>query len=153
MLIAMAAILGAGAVALGIGAFVHQRHHAARPPRATPVDATAPLKKAVALLASPQSERFPLAGSVGRLVLVVDDHGDGLLVVRNLGIAPAGRAYQAWVVPPGASAVPAARFAGGDRVVLLGRRVVQGARVAVTLERAGVREPTRQLRLVARRPS
>jgi hypothetical protein len=113
------------------------------------VDVTAPLRRAVTVLASPLSKRFPLSGSVGRLVLVVDEQEHGLLVVRNLGSAPAGLAYQAWVIPPGTSPKPAARFAGGNRVVWLGRRVVHGARVAVTLERAGARAPTRRLRLVA----
>jgi anti-sigma-K factor RskA len=149
LLIGMAALLGAGALALGTWTFAHQ-HRASSPPRPAPVDVTAPLRRAVGVLASPRSVRLPLNGSVGRLVLVVDEQGRALLVVRNLGAPPAGKAYQVWVIPPGRRPVADVRFAGGARVALLRRRVVHGGRVAVTLERPGVRTPTRRLRLVTR---
>jgi hypothetical protein len=93
-----------------------------------------------------------LRGSVGRLVLVAADDR-ALLVVDGLGRAPAGRAYAAWVIPPG-SATPfaAATFDGSQRLVPLTRAVPPGARVGVTLEDAGgVERPTRPLRLVAER--
>jgi anti-sigma-K factor RskA len=148
-------VLGAGALALGGWAFVRQhRTTTPVPPRPVRVDPAAPLRRAVRLLASPRSERLPLARSAGRLVVVLDEHGSGVLAVQNLGRAPAGLAYEAWVLPPGGAPAPAALFAGGaDQVVRLRGRVDHGARVAVTLERAdGAPAPTRRVRLVARRP-
>jgi hypothetical protein len=87
-------------------------------------------------------------------VVVLDDQGSAFLLVRGLGRAPAGLAYEAWVIRHGTKPAPAAVFAGGaDTVVWLRRRVERGARVAVTLERAaGAPAPTRRLRLVAQRP-
>lgn len=151
-LIGVATLLGVGALALGGWAFVRQ-HRTTTPVPALPADTAAPLRRAVTLLASPRSEHLPLARSAGRLVVVLDERGSALLVVRNLGRAPTGLAYEAWVIPQGAKPAPAALFGGGaDRVLWLRGRVGHGARVAVTLEDAGgVSAPTRRLRLVARR--
>jgi anti-sigma-K factor RskA len=151
-LIALAMLLGVGALVLGGWAFARQ-HRSTGPSKPVPVATRTPLPRAVALLASPRSERLPLARSAGRLVAVLDRRGSALLVVRNLGHAPVGRTYQVWVITPGAKPAPAASFAGGaEQVVWLRGRVEHGARIAVTLERAtGASAPTRPLRLVVRR--
>src|SRR5262249_56465734 len=111
----VALLPGTGAVARGGGGFAREPRGGARPPQPVRVQSArvqssraqpaTPLSRAVSLLASPQSERLPLAGSVGRLVLVLDDQGRGLIAVRDLGPAPAGRAYEAWMISPGARPV------------------------------------------------
>jgi len=116
---------------------------------------SAQLDEALTILAAPRSDRVPLHGSLGRIVLVAAPDGAALLALDGLGVAPAGREYEAWVVAPG-SATPAAAgtFDGSRRLVLLTRRAPPGARVAVTLEAdGGVSRPTRPLRLVAELPA
>jgi anti-sigma factor RsiW len=78
----------------------------------------------------------PLAGAAGSLV--VNGDGRAALVVAGLKAAPSGKTWEAWVIDDG-RARPAALFAGGGRttVVQLGRTVPRGARVGLTLERAG----------------
>lgn len=112
------------------------------------------LDAALAILASPGAERLPLRGSVGRILLVATDRG-AVLSLDGLGAPPAGRAYEAWVIPPGsATPRPAGTFDTSERVVLLTRPVLPGARVGVTLEAAGGAErPSRPLRVVAERAS
>jgi hypothetical protein len=151
---ALAVLIGSGALALGGWEFVRQHDDTSAPPPATHrVDAAAPLRRAVAVLTAPGSQWLPLAHSVGRLALVVDPLGHGVLVVRELGPAPAALAYQIWVVPHGGQPNPDARFTGGKRIVTLRQRLGHGALVAVTLERStGVRAPTRPLRLAATAP-
>jgi len=111
------------------------------------------LDRALSLLGAPDAERVPLRGSLGRIVLVARPDGEALLALNGLGAAPAGREYEAWVVPSGsATPVPAGTFDGTNRIVLLTRPAPPGARVAVTLEAdGGVERPTRPLRLVAER--
>jgi hypothetical protein len=111
------------------------------------------LDRALAVLGSPSAERLPLRGSVGRIVLFAAPNGAALLALDGLGAAPDGRAYEAWVVPPGsATPLPAGTFDGSHRIVPLTRRVPAGALVAVTLEtEGGAERPSRPLRLVAQR--
>jgi hypothetical protein len=113
----------------------------------------AQLDRALSLLAAPGTERIPLAGSVGRVVLVAGRDGAAVLSLTGLGSAPQGYDYEAWVVPPGsATPVPAGTFDGSERLVLLSRPAPPGSRVAVTLEaNGGADRPTRPLRLVAER--
>ncbi|MGH3014618.1 MAG: anti-sigma factor [Gaiellaceae bacterium] len=99
-------------------------------------------EEAVAVLAEPDARRIPLDGAEG--MLVVDDSGEGWLVLRGLESAPSARTYEAWVIEDG-EAVPAGLFGGGgvSTVVPLTVPVPEGAVVAVTLEQAGgVEQPT-----------
>ncbi|GEM_PF-2797136 len=113
------------------------------------------LDRALAVLADSRAVRLPLRGSVGRLALVVAPDNNAVLALDGLGLAPPGREYEAWVVPPGsATPVSAGTFDASDRVVLLSRPVPPAALVGVTLEATGGADrPTRPLRLVAERPS
>lgn len=79
----------------------------------------------------------------GKLVVTAD--GTAALIVRNLGSAPPGRTYEAWV-SAGGSPEPAGVFVGGsDAALPLERRVQRGAGVLVTVEKAGgVDAPTTQ---------
>ena len=113
------------------------------------------LQQAVALLADPGSERIQFAGSIGRLVLLVGETGDGVLVLNGLGPAPEGKTYQAWLTPPGpGETVPAGLFDGSEQFVPLTRPVDRGAQVSVTLEdEGGVEMPSKAPRLYAVRPA
>jgi anti-sigma-K factor RskA len=103
--------------------------------------------RALAILGAAGSRAVSLTGADGRLV--VSSAGDAALVVRNLPTAPAGKAYEIWVIEGTAAPLPAGLFPGGrTNVVALTRRVPVGARVAVTLERArGSARPTGELLL------
>ncbi|MGH3056908.1 MAG: anti-sigma factor domain-containing protein [Gaiellaceae bacterium] len=99
-------------------------------------------EEAVSVLAEPDARRIPLDGADG--MLVVDESGEGWLVLRGLESAPAEQTYEAWVIE-GEEAAPAGLFAGGgvSTVVPLTIPVPEGAVVAVTVERAGgVDQPT-----------
>jgi len=78
-----------------------------------------------------------LAGAAGS-VITADDGGNGVLVLSNLRRAPQGKTYEAWVIE-GSTARPAALFQAGPGTVTvrLSERVPRGARVGVTVERAG----------------
>ena len=83
------------------------------------------LESSVAVLASPRAVRVPLTASARRLVLVVGDRNEAVLLVRGLGRAVDGRAYQAWVKRPGsARQLPAGLFDGADGVVRLTQPVL-----------------------------
>jgi anti-sigma-K factor RskA len=71
--------------------------------------------------------------------ITVDRQGAATLTASGLGAAPAGKTYEAWVIPSsGAPARPAGLFAGGaTTTVHLKGTVPQHAVVAVTVERAG----------------
>ena len=152
-LLGIAAIVGLVAVGLGTYAFASRdtRTKTVTVTVATPAAPT--VRQALALIASQTTERIPLAHSVGRIVLTVTPDGRALLVVHGLGRAPAGRSYQAWVIPPGKTVpVSAALFRGAELVVPLGPVVERGAVVAVTLERAGgAPGPSHAPTLVAKR--
>jgi len=79
-----------------------------------------------------------------RLAISVATAGDvSQATVSGLDEAPAGKAYELWVIQ-GGKPKPAGLFDGGDKqVVTLTRPAPQGSTVAVTLERAaGARAPT-----------
>ena len=141
--------IATGLVALGLGAWaiVSAADDPARSADRPELD------RSLSLLGAPDAERVPLRGSVGRIVLVARPDGAALLALNDLGLAPHGREYEAWVVPSGsATPVAAGTFDGSERIVLLSRPAPPGARVAVTLETAGgLERPTRPLRLVAER--
>ena len=96
---------------------------------------------ALAVLASEDARRIPVAGRNG--ALVVAPTGEAALVVSGLGPAPEGKTYEAWVIEEGTPR-PAGLFRGGGRVVVpLERPVPRGAVVAVTVEpEGGVERPT-----------
>ena len=149
-LAALAIATGVAAVGLGVWAVVSEMRSG--PEAASP--ALPGIERALAVLADARAERYPLQGSVGRIVLVVDRRDRAVLTLDGLGRAPSGSRYHAWLVAPG-SAVPVAvaMFDASSRVVPLAQRVLPGARVAVTLERAtSATRPSRTLRLVALRP-
>jgi hypothetical protein len=131
-LAAFAALAGVLAIAVGAWAFVSSATDDGQPAEVV-VE-----QDLVSLLAKPDTERIRLRGSVGRIVLVAGAGGEAALVLDGLGIAPAGRSYQAWVTRPGAARpVSAAVFGGGETAVPLAGPVPTGTIVAVTLERAG----------------
>jgi hypothetical protein len=75
---------------------------------------------------------FPLRGAQG--ALLVASNGEAVLVVRRLPPAPAGKAYEVWVLTRG-RAMRAGILRGS--IVELSRAVPPGGRVAVTVEHAG----------------
>jgi Anti-sigma-K factor rskA, C-terminal len=111
------------------------------------------VQQVVSLLSKPSTERIPLQGSSGKIVLVVGARGYGVLVLDGLSPAPAGKTYQAWVIRPNADTPQsAAVFSARDVVVPLTTAVPPGAAVAITLEKAGgVQAPTQTPKLVAKR--
>jgi Anti-sigma-K factor rskA len=150
-LASLAAVAGLLAIALSswaVAVTAGDSEDSAVPSSASSID-----RRLVTLLAQPGTERFPLKGSVGRIVLAVSAQGRGMLVLDGLGRSPAGRAYQAWLLRPGVIAgASAAVFDGSRMLVPLRGGVPMGATVAVTLERAGgAPAPTRTPRLLARR--
>src|SRR5439155_23844870 len=126
---AAAAVAAAAAIVLGVWASsLHDSLALERARRAAE-------SRAVAVLSSPGARRYPLIGAQG--TLAVTPAGEAALVVSSLRPAPGGKSYEAWVVA-GGEPQPAGVFSGGGRTTLaLTRRVPRGARVAVSLERAG----------------
>ena len=85
-------------------------------------------------------EAVPLRGAVGSVV--VARHGQATLVVSGLPRVPASKTYEVWVMR-GRTAQPAGLFASSTASIRLTRSVPRGAKVAVTLERAGgAQQPT-----------
>ena len=111
------------------------------------------VQQVVSLLSKPSTERIPLQGSSGKIVLVVGARGYGVLVLDGLSPAPAGKTYQAWVIRPNSDTPQsAAVFSARDVVVPLTTAVPPGGAVAITLEKAGgVKAPTQTPNLVAKR--
>ena len=77
-----------------------------------------------------------------------------LLIATNLPPAPAGKAYEMWVIPKGANPVPAGTFqsqADGTAMhVRTGPVDINGVTIAVTLEdQAGAAQPTLPILFVA----
>jgi anti-sigma-K factor RskA len=146
---ALAAVAGLLALALGIFAFLAALDRDGPSAAAAARDSG----RALGLLSKPSTERVPLAGSQGALVLAVGSGGRAVLVLRGLEPAPSGKTYEAWVLDPaGGARDPAGLFSGGERIVELTRPVPVGASVAVTVEDAvGSDTPTQRLSLVARR--
>jgi anti-sigma-K factor RskA len=78
-----------------------------------------------------------LSGGPTRQLAVSVDGGVARATVSGFDPAPAGKAYELWVIE-GKTPRPAGLFAGGDeQVVVLTRPAPNGSTVAVTLERAG----------------
>jgi hypothetical protein len=160
-LVVPAVLVGLAAVALATWAFVAAIRAAddpSPPPevRRVVVHRAEPgVGPALALLARPTTERVPVAGSLGRILLAITPGDRGFLVVRGLGLPPSGRVYRAWLIPPaGRSIRSAASFTGKTALVPLRGRVGEGAAVAITVEHAGSSStgPSRTPRLVAVRP-
>ncbi len=93
-------------------------------------------EQTLAVLGDPAARTAQLVGANGRLVVSSD--GSGALVLAGLQPAPEGKTYEIWVIENNAPR-PAGLFEGArdKRVVGLTRRVPRGAKVAVTIERAG----------------
>jgi anti-sigma factor RsiW len=124
---AAAVAVAATAAAVALGIWAATLRHSLSDERA-----------ATRVLADPRARHVPIAGRPGELV--VAPSGEAVLTV-DLPRPPAGRTYEAWV------ADPAVRRAGtfSGRTTTLDVRVARGAKVMVTLERAGgVDAPTRQ---------
>ena len=109
------------------------------------------LNEAFAILNQPDAKQVVFGGAApqpprGRVFL--DPSRGVLLLASNLPPAPAGKAYEMWVIPKGGKPVPAGLFQsaqdGTALYVLPGAVNVAGtAAVAVTLEpAAGVPQPT-----------
>jgi anti-sigma-K factor RskA len=79
----------------------------------------------------------PLSGHPGMIELA--PNREAVLVVERLPAAPAGKTYEAWVIPHGGAPHRAGTFAGGGPMTMLklGMRVPRDAVVAATLERSG----------------
>ena len=116
--VAVAAVALGVAVGLGVwAASLHSRLHSTQALRALPVQ-----------------------GANGSVIVGRD--GSAALVVSGLRPAPAGKTYEVWVMR-GTNAQPAGLFATSHGTVRLTRALPDGARVGVTLERAGgVARPT-----------
>lgn len=100
-------------------------------------------RAAAAIVADSGSRTVDLASGNGRLVVAQD--GSAALVLANLGPAPDGQTYQAWIIE-GDDPISAGVFPGenGVDVVLVDGDVAEGEIVAVTVERAGgAKTPTR----------
>ena len=92
---------------------------------------------AAQILADPASQKIALNGGSG--MLAVDPSGRGVLVVHLLPAAPAGKIYEAWVIPPGGAPRKAGLFSsnGSMTMVSLAGNVPKGSVVAATMEHAG----------------
>jgi len=93
-------------------------------------------RAAAAILADPSSRTVDLASGTGHLVVGRD--GQAALVLSELGEAPTGKTYQAWIIE-GDNPISAGIFPGEDGldVVLLDGDVADGEVVAVTVEKSG----------------
>jgi len=145
VLAALGTLVGVAAIAVGAVAVVatmdSDSTEAAQPSQA----------ELISLLSKPATERIPLEGSGGRIVLAAAPNGRAYLILDGLGLAPSGKTYQAWVILPGAEApAPAGLFEGSELIVPLAVAVQPGAVVAITIEQAGgVPAPTSQPTIVA----
>jgi hypothetical protein len=148
MLAAFAIVTGLVALGLGAWAVASELRSDDEPGTGLAVD------RSLSVLTDATAERYPLRGSVNRILLVVAGDGRAVLALDGLGPAPEGHAYRAWLVAPGtATPVAVAEFDGTAPAVPLARSVEKGARVGVTLEPIPATDaPTRRLRLVALRP-
>lgn len=126
--VAVAAVAAAVAVAIWATSLNHSLSHE---------------RAAVKVLSDPASRHVTLAGAKGELV--VAPSGKAVLAV-SLPAPPHGKTYEAWVADP--SIRRAGQFGGG--AFTLPVHVPRGARVMVTIERAGgVDAPTSKPLLVA----
>jgi len=131
--VAAAVAVAASAAAVGFGIWAASLHHS-----------LARDKAALGVLANPASRHVPVRGAHGELV--VAPSGTAVLNV-DLPSPPKGKTYEAWVANP--SVHRAGEFDG--RTFTLPLRVARGARVMVTIERAGgVDAPTSKPLVIAR---
>ncbi len=130
---ALAAVAAVAAVvALGIGLWASSLSSDLDETRA----ALARTRAAAAIVADPTAQTVDLAEGNGRLV--VGSEGRAALVLHDLGPAPSGKTYQAWIIEDD-NPISAGVFPGdeGLDVVLLDGDVADGEVVAVTVEKAG----------------
>jgi hypothetical protein len=140
VLAVIAAIVGVAAVSLAATALVAslESEDGTAAMEQTTGDSVSAAQQALSLLSKPSTQRLPIANSGGRVILAVGVSGRGVLVLDGLGLPPAGKAYQAWVIRPKAKApASAAVFSGAEAIVPLSVAVEPGAVVAITIERAG----------------
>jgi anti-sigma-K factor RskA len=152
-LAALAALAGAGAIALGAWGVATTLSDDETPsPSTTPV-ALENVQQVVSLIGKPTTATIPVQGSGRKIILVVGASGYGVLVLNGLASPPSGKTYQAWVIRPNVKApAPAGIFTGGTGIVRLTKRVPPGGVVAITVEPAGGSPaPTQQPKLVASR--
>jgi anti-sigma factor RsiW len=123
----------AACAAIGLGVWASTLSHSLDRARATSASA----EMAAQVLADPSSQKIALKGGSG--MLAVDSSGRGVLVVHRLPAAPAGRTYEAWVIPPGGTPQKAGLFSskGSMTMVPLAENVPKGSVVAATVERSG----------------
>ena len=140
-----AALAGVAAILLGSWAFVSSVTSD------DPSSERAQSEQVISLLSKPSTERVPVDGSAGRIVLAVGTGGRAYLVLDGPGLAPTDKTYQAWVIKPNAKAPEsAAVFEGTEMIVPLAVAVRPGAVVAITIERSGgAPAPTQTPKLVA----
>jgi anti-sigma-K factor RskA len=117
---------------------------ALRPRRTRLYAGTALAAAACAALAIGLWAAFSGGSSQPRLAVSVAPSGTAQLSVSGLDPAPAGKAYEIWVIPAGKAPQPAGLFTEGDQTgVPVTQPVPDGATVAITLERAqGATTPT-----------
>jgi len=99
-------------------------------------------RAAAAVLADPSARTVDLRAGDGRLV--VDEAGQAVLVLDDLGAAPDGKTYEVWVLD-GEEKIRAGLFDGGREreVVPVEESVGAGTQVLVTVEKdGGVDAPT-----------
>ena len=152
VLITLAALVGVAAIAIGTTALVSSLDSDdSNDAVAQTTTAASDAEEAISLLAKPSTKRMPIANSGGRIILALGANGRGVLILDGLGPAPAGKAYQAWVIKPNAKAPSsAAVFAGAETMVPLSVAIRPGAVVAITIEQAGgAPAPTQAPTLVA----
>jgi anti-sigma-K factor RskA len=108
-------------------------------------------RTAAAIVADSGSRTVDLSSGSGRLVVAQD--GRAALVLPDLGPAPSGQTYQAWIIE-GDNPISAGVFPGeeGLDVVLVDGDVADGEIVAVTVEQAGGAETPTLPPIVASNP-
>jgi anti-sigma factor RsiW len=137
----------AACAAIGFGIWAGMLSHSLDKQRS----ALAAEQRAVQIYLDPSSTKTPLQGRSG--TVAVDSTGQGVLVVRRLPAAPAGKIYEAWVIPPGSKPIRAGVFDGGGSMTMvrLEQAVPTGSVVATTMERGGgVDAPTSEPLFTAR---
>jgi anti-sigma factor RsiW len=128
-----AAAAVAACVAIGLGIWASSLSHSLSAEQSAHRAAA----HAMEILADPASRKVELRGGNG--MIAVDPTGRGVLVVRKLPAAPAGKTYEAWVIPPGGEPKRAGLFRGGESPTMLAldEMVPRGSVVAATMERRG----------------
>jgi len=108
-------------------------------------------RTAAAIVADSASRTVDLTSGSGRLVVAQD--GRAALVLPDLGPAPPGQTYQAWIIEDD-NPISAGVFSGeeGLEVVLVDGDVAEGEVVAVTVEQAGGAETPTLPPIVASNP-